>query len=161
MKYIKLFEKYNKLALDYANQYYSDETGTSYYGNYEEILNRLNDFCTTNFPYGIKNIPKIINLYRLLNVENIDEINKDELGLSYVGDKKMFDDIDFIESFLLRYGEEMKKWFIVTIETTSDNIDISGTLGNRAEYPDEYEIKLEDDKNLKILNIEEIHHHYK
>ncbi len=159
MKHLLLFEKYkryNRLALDYANKYYSDETGDAPYGDYSEILDRLNTFCTTKFPYGLKNMPKKVILYRLLNVESVEDINKEELGESYVGDKKMFEDEDFLESFLHRYGEETKKWFIVTIETGQGNIDISGTLGNRAEYPDEYEIKLINHKNLKILGIEEI-----
>ena len=159
MKYVKLFEeysKYNKTALEYANKYYSDETGKNGYGDYEEILDRLNDFCEQDFPNGLNNMPNKITLYRLLNVESRDSINKNELGVSYVSDKMWFEDYDFLESFLYRYGEEMKRWFIVTIETPSNNIDMSGTLGNRAEYPSEYEFKILDDNNVKILDIEEV-----
>jgi hypothetical protein len=162
LKYIKLFEsfdllneKYNRMALNYANTYYSDEIGDAPYGDYDEILDRLNDFCTTDFPYGLKNIPTKVVLYRLLNVDDINNINKNELGKSYVGDKKMFEDEDFLESFLFRYGEDMKKWFIVTIETTRNNIDFEHSMGNRAEYPAEFEITIKNDKDLKILNIEE------
>lgn len=165
MKWIKLWEnyieskkesKYYKLALDYINKYYSDEDGRSPYGNYGEILNRVIDFVNTDFPYGLNNIPNPVILYRFLNVDSIKNINKDNLGKYYVGDKEMFNDHDFLESFFYRYGEENKKWFIVTIQTTESNIDIYDSLGNRAEYPDEYQISIKDDRNLKILNIEEI-----
>ena len=177
MKYFKLYESYNdnhyndyydrmdefdendynQVALDYANKYYKDETESrSAYGHYFDILDRLDEFCTTDFPYGIQNIPNTVKLYRLLNVDSEEAINKEELGTAFVGDKDMYDDDEFVESFLHRYGEETKRWFIVTIETPSSNINMSSTLGNRAEYPDEYEITVESDKNLKIVNIEEI-----
>lgn len=148
-------EANNKTAYHYVNRYYRDETGDVPYGDYEEILNRVNNFCTTEFPQGLKNIPKKVILYRLLNVNDINDINKNELGKSYVGDKKMFEDLDFLESFLFRYGEEMKKWYIVTIETTKDNIDIEHSMGIVAEYPDEIEFTLKNDQNLKIIDIEE------
>lgn len=162
MKYIKIFEEYkdeadyNEIALDYTDRYYRDAPSDGAYGDYYEVLDRLNDFCNTDFPYGIKNIPDTITLYRLLNVENIDKINKTKLGKHFVGDKKMFEDEDFLDSFLHRYGEETKRWFIVSIETKSDNINISSTLGNRAEYPDEYEITIYNDDDLNIIDIEEV-----
>jgi hypothetical protein len=168
MKYLKLFEDYdenfdeddyNEIALDYANKYYHDEVKGGPYGDYYEILDRLNDFCNTDFPYGIQDIPNTVILYRLLNVDSIDDINKEDLGKSFVGDKDMYDDYDFVESFLHRYGEETKKWFIVTIEMSSENIDMSSTLGNRAEYPDEYEIAIIDDRGLKIVDIGEVEPH--
>ena len=176
MKYFKLYESYNdnhyndyydrmdefdendynQVALDYANKYYKDETESrSAYGHYFDILDRLDEFCTTDFPYGIQNIPNTIKLYRLLNVDSEEAINKEELGKHFVGDKDMFDDYDFVESFLHRYGEETKRWFIVTIETTKDNLDIGQILGNRAEYPNEHEFTVKDDKNLNIVEIEE------
>jgi hypothetical protein len=171
MKHLKLFENYNfdqkmheldeddynPIALEYANRYYKDETNPrGAYGDYFEILDRLHEFCETDFPYGIKNIPETVTLYRLLNVDNEESINKDKLGLHYVGDKDMFDDYDFVESFMHRYGEKTKKWFVVKIETEKENIDLGQTLGNRAEYPNEFEISLKDDNNLKIIEIEEI-----
>lgn len=171
MKHLKLFENYNfaqkmyeldeddynPVALEYANEYYKDETNPrGAYGDYFEILDRLDDFCKTEFPYGIKDIPDTVTLYRLLNVENEESINKDNLGLHYVGDKDMFEDHDFVESFMHRYGEETKKWFIVEVETKKENIDLEQTLGNRAEYPSEFEFTIKDDANLKITDIEEV-----
>jgi hypothetical protein len=169
MKYIKLFEEYDEedeedenfedydeTALDYANRYYRDETGHLPYGDYYEILDRLNNFCTTDFPYGIKNIPDPVTLYRLLNVDSIDDIDKDKLGKYYVGDKEMFEDEAFLDSFFYRYGEDVKKWFIVTIETSRENLDIQDMLGNRAEYPEEYQVTIRNDRGLKIIDIEEI-----
>lgn len=129
--------------------------GDSPYGDYKEILNRVDKFTKTKFPHGLKNIPEKIILYRLLNVADEEDINKNKLGKSYVGDKSMYEDIDFLESFLFRYGEEQKKWFIVTVETSKDNINIGQTLGIIAEYPDEIEFTIINDENLKILNIEE------
>ncbi len=149
-------DDYNETALAYANKYYRDSPKDGAYGDFYEVLERLDEFCTTDFPYGIQNIPETVILYRLLNIENEKAINKDELGTAFVGDKDMYDDYDFVESFMHRYGEEQKRWFIITVETSKDNINMSSTLGNRAEYPAEHEITLTNDKNLKILNIEEV-----
>jgi hypothetical protein len=102
-------ETYNDYVLDFVNTYYSDETGDMPYGDYDEILNRVNNFYNTDFPYGLNNLPEEVILYRLLNVDGIDDINKQELGKSYVGDKEMFKNEDFLESFLFRYGEKMKE----------------------------------------------------
>jgi hypothetical protein len=162
MKHLKLYEQYNKkyneTALEFVNKWYSDETNPNGpYGDYSEILNRVNDFCTNDIPYGINNLPDTVTLYRLLNVDNIDDINKNALGKYYVGSKSMFKDEAFLDSFFYRYGEEVKKWFIVTIQTSKDNIDIHDSLANRAEYPDEYQITIKDDSlsSIKIIDIEE------
>lgn len=156
IKYFENFKKYNSLALKIANKYYKNETGKNGYGDYQEILDRLNDFCNMNFPEGLHNIPENIRLFRLLNVENENEINKEKLGYSFVAEKLWFEDYDFLDSILYRYGEKIKRWFIVEIETNKNNLDIVGTLCNRAEYPDEYEFKILNDNNLKIINIEEV-----
>lgn len=151
-------EDYNQIALDYANKYYKDEVDSKGpYGNYFDILDRLNDFCNEDFPNGLNNIPYNIELYRFLNVESESDINKESIGKHFVADKDLFEDYDFVESFLYRYisRDELKKCFIVTIETTSDNLDIDQILGNRAEYPSEFEFTLKNDKNIKIIDISE------
>lgn len=147
---IKTFELYT--AKEYSDKYYKDDK----FFNYDEILHRLNNFYDTDFPYGLKNIPNKLILYRLLNVDSINDINKKELGRSYVGDKDMFDDEDFLYSASILSGNDpIKTWYIVTIETTPDNLDIDTMLGNRAEYPTEYEFTLKSSVNLKIIDIEE------
>ena len=102
-----------------------------------------------NYPYGLKNIPNILRLFRYLEVKHEYKINKENLGISYVADKKLITP-DFINSIFAKgyYG------FIVEVETTKDQIDINGTIESNAEYPDECEITLKENAKLKIINIE-------
>ena len=146
---------YTFVAKNLVDRYYNDETGDMPYGNYSEIKKRVIKFANTPFPDGLKNMPSKPILYRLLNVSSKADINTKNLGKSYVGNKDMYDDPDFLESFLYRYGEEQKKWFIIKIETALNNIDIEHSMSIVAEYPDEIEFTLIDDRNLKILDIEE------
>ena len=141
--------------------YYPDGTMNQGLYTYDEIKKRIKKFCRINFPKGLNNIPNPLTLYRLLNVDSEDIINKNNLGNHFVGDKKLFYDEEFLISASILHGNDpIKKFFLVTIETTRDNLDIDQMLGNRAEYPLEYEFTLKDDSNLKILNIEELDEYF-
>ena len=141
--------------------YYPDGTLNQGLYTYSEIKNRVRRFCRSKFPRGLKDIPNPLKLYRLLNVGSQDDINKNNLGNHFVGDKKMFYDEHFLDSAsILNGNDEIKKFFLVTIETTSHNLDIDQILGNRAEYPLEYEFTLKDDTNLKIVNVEELDRYF-
>lgn len=141
-------------AKDYAIDVYQ---GKDYgYLKYNDIEDRLISFAKDDFPYGLQNIPNPLYLYRLIIARKESEINKDILGLHYVGDKDMLYDFDFLtSSSIIDETKYNDKWFIVTIKTTPNNLNIDNMLGNRAEYPTEYEYTLLDDKNLEIVNIEE------
>lgn len=151
----KLFEYIEQSYVqDYINKYYLDGAG---HLGYEDIRDRVIEFLNTDFPYGLQNIPEPLILYRLLNVKSQKDIKKDKLGKHYVGDKEMFDDEDFLDSAsILNGNDKIENWYIVTIETNKDNLDIDSMLGNRAEYPTEFEFTIKDDKNIKIIGIEQI-----
>ena len=93
-------------------------------------------------------------LYRILSVNNIDEINQRNLGKSYVGTKKLFNE-EFFESIGIQRNKQM---FVVTIETDLKNIDLYETINSKMEYPEEYEYSLKNWENLKIINIEEFYY---
>ena len=159
----KIFENYdNDVDCDYCDtgyellqNYYQDGLA-GLYGK-EEVEERVIDFCQDDFPIGLNNMPEVIVLYRLLNLENESEIRKNNLGIHFVGDKNMFDDKDFLYSASILSGNDsVRNWFIVTIETDIENINIESTLSNRAEYPYEYEYSLSSDSNLKITDIKQI-----
>jgi hypothetical protein len=143
-----------RMAKEYAMDVYN---GEDYAGmDYDEIEERLIDFARNEFPYGLQKIPKKLILYRIINVKSEKDINKINLGKHYVGDKDMILDSEFLFSASLLSGDPIHRWFIITIKTTPDNLDYRDMLGNRAEYPLEYEYSLLNDKDLEILNIEEI-----
>jgi len=153
-------KKYNNYISEhighkFAKRYYSDGLQGLY--TYDEINDRLDEFVNADFPFGLNNIPDPVILYRLLNVKNKEDIDKNNLGIHFVGDSGLFDDSDFLYSASILSGnDEILNWYIVTIETTEDNIDIDSTLGNRAEYPYEYEYTIKNDIDLKIIDIKQI-----
>ena len=101
----------------------------------------------------------IIKAYRLLNVDNINDIDKNNLGKHFTTDKENTTSDDFLEKIGVidfQGNYEYEKFFIITVETNVNNIDWYKTFDNRINYYGEDEINFISDKNLKIINIEEI-----
>jgi hypothetical protein len=134
------FSELKKIAYDYVKNWHSDE-----------YINDIYEYINTNFPYGLQNIPNPVTLYRILQVNSPAEINKRKLGYHFVGDVNFFNNKLFRSIGL----ETHWKKFIVTIQTTPDNIHYKKTLLCKIGYPDEHEYTIKDDTILKIINIEE------
>ncbi len=171
MKFIKTFESFeiNDLerlknwAISYTKKYYSVNNEQMI-----EVLFKLEEFFSTDFPYGFLNVPKTITLYRILGIkkdedeyvedddlnENIDiKINISDLGTHYVADMNIIDD-DFIESIGYEYDElEYYNFKIVKIETSSENLDLKETLKNRILAPHELEYTIKNVKKVKIIDV--------
>ena len=120
--------------------------------NISDMEKNVDDFINSNFPYGLQNMPDPITLYRILQVNNIDEINKRNLGYHFVGDKNKFN-----TRFFNSIGfEKITPWekFIVTVKTSLDNINYKKSILTAINYPDEHEYRIKDDSILRIINIE-------
>jgi hypothetical protein len=135
-----LLEKFTKKEIsdlhDYAEEFVREHNHG--FGNEEGLIDMLWGFIDNKFPYGLQNIPKPIILYRILSVNDIDEINKRNIGKSYVGTKKLFNE-EFFESIGIQRNKRM---FVVTVETDLKNIDLYETINLKMEYPEEYEYSL-------------------
>ena len=100
-----------------------------------------------------------IKAYRLLNVDDINDIDKNNLGKHFTTDKENTTSDDFLEKIGVIDFEgnyNYKKFFVVEVETNINNIDWYKTFNNRINYYGEDEINFINDKELKIINIEEI-----
>ena len=100
-----------------------------------------------------------IKVYRLLNVDDINDIDKNNLGKHFTTDKQNVTSDDFLEKigvidFQGNYNYE--KFFVVEVETNINNVDWYKTFDNRINYYGEDEINFINDKDLKIINIEGI-----
>ena len=100
-----------------------------------------------------------IKVYRLINVDDINDIDKNNLGKHFTTDKQNTTSDDFLEKigvidFQGNYNYE--KFFVVEVETNINNVDWYKTFDNRINYYGEDEINFINDKELKIINIEEI-----
>ena len=99
----------------------------------------------------VDNLPETIKLFRILSVDNVNDINKDELGSHYSTSKK---DLMSSHSYVSEFGENK---YLVSVEVPKKLIDVQSTLENRILYPNELEITLKNKgKGIKILNIKKI-----
>ena len=131
--------------------------------NEVNILNKYHEFMSKDFPVGFRNIPDKIKLYRLItNCRDKKDINLTTIGIHFVADKKLLNEefVSLIDT--ISYKDVLAKYFIVTIETSWNNIDVDKTLAYNIWYPDEHEFTLkylsfsEEMKSMKILDIEEV-----
>lgn len=99
----------------------------------------------------VNNLPETIKLFRILSVDDVEDINKDELGSHYSISKK---DLVSSHTYVSKFGE---KKYLVSVEAPKKLIDIQSTLENRILYPNELEITLKNKgKGVKILNIKKL-----
>lgn len=97
--------------------------------------------------------------YRVLNVDDIDDININNIGLHFTTDKENTTSDDFLEKIgVIDYEGycDYEKFFLITVETNINNIDWYKTFDNRINYYGEDEINFINSNEIKIINIEEI-----
>jgi len=100
-------------------------------------------------------LPNKIKLYRLLYLNDENEINYDELGSHYSNNK-----IDLINNHYNRgsiYGDMGEEVFLITVEASKDKIDFIETLTNNILFPNEQEITLEDKgRGVDFIKVEKL-----
>ncbi|MCK9415835.1 hypothetical protein M0Q97_04175 [Candidatus Dojkabacteria bacterium] len=100
-----------------------------------------------------------IKAYRLLNIDDINKIDKNNLGKHFTIDKENTASYDFLEKIgVIDYqgNYDYEKFFVIEIETNISNIDWYQTFDNRINYYGENEINFINNTELKIINIEEV-----
>jgi hypothetical protein len=104
-----------------------------------------------NILYHIKNLPDPVKLYRILMVDNEENINTEELGSHYSTNKM---ELLSSHSYLTGSGE---KYFLVTVLSPKKLIDLNETVINNILYPNENEVTLKKKgKGVKIHSIRKI-----
>ena len=81
-------------------------------------------------------LPQKLKLYRIVQVDNKEDIDLKKPGSHYSTEKK---DLISNHSFAVGYGEEK---YLVSIFADKSQIDIDETFSNRINYPNESEITL-------------------
>ncbi len=97
--------------------------------------------------------------YRVLNVNDVKDIDINNIGIHFTTDKQNTTSDDFLEKIGVIDFEgnyDNKKFFVITVETNVNNVDWYKTFDNRINYYGEDEINFINSNQLKIINIEEI-----
>ena len=113
----------------------------------KEEANEVLDSIINN----IKNLPEEIKLFRIIRVEDKDNINTEELGSHYATNKK---DLLSSHSFAEGYGDQS---YLITVLSPKKLVDVDETIYNNILYPHENEVTLKNKgRGVKIVSIRKI-----
>ena len=151
-----IYEKINKSEIIFGHSYNNlldnIENAELMFSEPDEVLDGL-----------IKVLQKIqrknnIELYRVVFAKKEDEININQLGHHYVLDIEDFHEemIDYLYINAKKENSELNEsdLFVVKIKTPASNVDFSETILTNSLHPNESEITILNDKNIKIINID-------
>lgn len=125
------------------------------FNSQEDAEKELNDILNTDYPYGYKNIPDEMTLYRIIFIGDESGINEDELGRHWVMDKDLIDN-DFIKK-IRETSDAVGEPHIIKGIFDAKGVDWKETLHNNMQFPREYEVTAGDLQPLqyKIYTLEE------
>lgn len=131
-----------------------NEYGYEGFNSEEDAEEYLKNIINTDFPYGYKNIPKKLKVYRVIYSDSIDTINKKELGQHYIPNRKLIDS-SFLESIGGdNFDEEETPPYLVELLLDRNDINFEYTFSNNLRYPSEWEITTKNKyPNVDIVNI--------
>jgi hypothetical protein len=103
----------------------------------------------------VKTLPEELFLYRVLYLDDVNDINYDELGSHYSQDRT-----DLINNHYDRgsiYGDMGEHTYLITVKVPKSEVDVMETLNNNILYPHEKEITLKGKgRGATYLDIEKI-----
>lgn len=98
-----------------------------------------------------KSLPDILKLYRIVHVDNKNDIDLINPGSHYSISRK---DLISSHDYSAGYGE---KKYLITVIADKSMVDVNETLSNNILYPNEREITLKDKgKGVEILSVKKI-----
>jgi hypothetical protein len=101
------------------------------------------------------NLPNLITLYRVVLLNRLSELRRDNLGSSFVLDRNKIND-EFL-NLIVENRIKGKKAFIIEVLVHKSEIDVKTTLLQNLNFLAEEEITLKNDgRNIKIVNITEM-----
>ena len=135
-QYNNLFNKINKKSLLKDLDYMGYDQ--------ESAIDELN-----NLIKYYNNLPDTIKLYRILQVNNEKDINTNQLGYHYSPNKN-----DLLKTHL--YSKN-SNYYLVTVNSPKELIDINNSISNNILYPNEQEITLKNKgRGVEIISIENV-----
>lgn len=103
----------------------------------------------------------VVDLYRLVWVKKVSDINKDKLGKHWAEDLNVFYENKVWDLWDMTHEEKSEKtgldmerdMWIIHIQTPPSNIHLKKTLIAQCEFPIEREFYLKSQDNIKIVDI--------
>ena len=104
----------------------------------------------------VKDLPEELFLYRVLYLDDENQINYDELGSHYSQDRTDLINNHYYRGSIYGHGQG-EDAYLITVKVPKSEVDVMETLNNNILYPHEKEITLKDKgRGAKYLDIEKI-----
>ncbi len=114
--------------------------------NYEDAQFELQSLVSY-----IENLPNPVKLYRIVVIDDKNDINTTYPGSHYSTSQK---DLVYSHSYLTGYGD---KYFLMVVSADKKLIDVNSTIHNNILYPNENEVTLKNrGKGVEILSIKKV-----
>lgn len=104
----------------------------------------------------VKTLPEELFLYRVLYLDDVNDINYDELGSHYSQDRTDLINNHYDRGSIYGHGQG-EDAYLITVKVPKSEVDVMETLNNNILYPHEKEITLKDKgRGATYLDIEKI-----
>jgi hypothetical protein len=114
------------------------------------------EFLSKPYPQELGDIPDNPIIYRLVKVDDITNVRRENMGKSWFSNPQQVKNPEFFDMLpYIKPGRD-NKVFIIKGKTSKDNIDLPRTLWERSTQWWENEIVLLDDNDIEILDIREL-----
>jgi len=156
MTFIKFFEKYSE-------KYYDKNIDINYIKNltiskiYMELDKNFDEYQRETAIHSLIELRDYmlkynegdkIKLFRLLNLSDVNNIDKLNLGEHYILDLSVVDSV-----FLHDIGIKKDSLYSVEILVNVSDINFQKTINQRVDYPFEHEISLLTDDHIEIIEV--------
>lgn len=113
-------------------------------------------FLSTPWPLGLGDIPNNPIIYRIIQLKDIKDLNRFNLGKSWFSNPKQYEEDCFFD--MLDYIKPKRNLGIYLLKgkININNIDIPHTLWERSTQWCENEIVIKDDSKIELLDIVEL-----
>ncbi len=104
------------------------------------------------FPFGLKNIPEEIILFKILYLKNENDLDRNRLSPFYFANE---DDIENMRAILDGADYEGEP-YLIKVKTKTTSIDVNQTLRNNLLYQFEYSITLKQNSEVETIEVEKL-----
>lgn len=118
------------LENDYADSVCWEDNEGDIEGAIECVMNSFRKFISIPYPKELGNIPENPIIYRLIRLKNIEDLNKDKLGISWFSNPNQIENPEFFDMLEhLKFNRNLEGHvYMLKAIINKDNIDIANTL---------------------------------
>ena len=141
---------------DYSSSGCWDDNEDDLEGAVQCALEDFRNYLRTPYPKELGNIPNPATVYRFVNLKKPEDLNSQNLGISWFSDLDKPKDRNFFAmlDYLTTNRPHDEGLYLLTGQVMVDNIDIPNTLWQRSTQWQENEIVVKNPSLIKLQKID-------